>query len=79
MDVTPDGYLVLEPRSLFDPCLIGVAHRGGEFVAVYSRKLVIQALIDDGLDVTDALEHYEYNVSGSLGWGYPMFMLEDDE
>lgn len=66
---------------MFDPCLLGMAHRGGEFVAVYSRKKIIDALIaeDEDLSEEDAIDHYEFNVSGSAGLGFPMFMLDDDE
>jgi hypothetical protein len=74
----PDGTLLLEPRDLFDPCLLGAAHRGGEYLAVYSQRCVLDALVADGLTEEDALDHYGFNVSGSIGWGFPVFLLDRD-
>jgi hypothetical protein len=45
-----------------------------------------QAAIRDGADPdpdadpeTDALEHFDFNVTGSIGVGFPVFMLDEDE
>ena len=75
----PDGTLLLEPQEMYNPCLVGICHQAGNYVALYSRTKVIQALIDDGLSEDDALEHYDFNVSGSAGWGYPMFLVDEDD
>lgn len=75
----PDGTLMLEPRELFDRALVGVVHRGGETCALYSRATCIELLVADGADYESAVEHYEFNVSGSIGWGYPMFLMEPEE
>lgn len=74
----PDDTLLLEPRTLFDPCLIGICHQAGNYVALYSRTKVLEALVADGMDETDALEHYDFNVSGSAGWGFPYFLVDDE-
>ena len=55
------------------------AHQGGVNMAVYSRREVLEALVvEEEMTLEDAVEHYEYNVSGSLGLGYPVFMLDPD-
>ena len=77
LDATmPEGTLLLEPRDLFDPCVVGAAHRAGEVVAVYSQRCVLDALVADGMDEDDALDHYGFNVSGVLGWGCPVFLMD---
>lgn len=76
----PDDTLLLEPRDVFDSALVGFAHQGGTTMAVYSRYLVIAALVlKEGMSEEDAWDHYGFNVSGSIGLGYPVFMLEDEE
>ena len=77
--MVPDGTLVLEPRELFDPALVGVAHQAGVTIAVYSRSKVIEALISDDMTEIDAIEHYEFNVSGTIGVGHPVFMLDEED
>ena len=75
----PDA-LLLEPREVFDRCLVGVVQadhsddhwpRTGHthLIAVYDRTLCIEALVEDGLDPEDAYEHFEFNVQG--GWMGP--------
>jgi len=72
----PDGVLLLEPRSMFDKALIGFAHQAGIIYAVYSRSKTISAL---GPPWEESREHYDFNVSGSIGVGYPVFMMDDDD
>ncbi len=81
----PEDVLLLEPRSLYDQALVGFAHQGGIKMAVYDRQAVIEAIATDVMDddddedaSTSAIEHYEFNVSGSIGLGYPVFMLNED-
>lgn len=74
----PDGTMVLEPRDTFDPAIVGVVHQGGVTMAVYSREKTIDRLVDhEGLTYDDAVEHYDFNVSGSIGVGYPVFLIDD--
>jgi len=79
----PEDVLLLEPRSVYDRALVGFAHQGGTKMAVYDRQAVIEAIVMDSDDddedpSTSAIEHYEFNVSGSIGLGYPVFMLNED-
>lgn len=76
----PEDVLLLEPRSTFDRALVGFAHQGGTQMAVYSRQAVLEALVmEEEMELEEAVEHYEYNVSGSIGLGYPVFLVEPDE
>ena len=83
-DIAPDGTYLLEPRDMFDKAFIGVANQGGIYYAVYSRTRCIELLVEEMLTdkapdepeddaYTDAVDHYEFNVSGSIGVGFPVF------
>tara|TARA_R110000824_G_scaffold241573_2_gene430308 strand:- start:2077 stop:2436 length:360 start_codon:yes stop_codon:yes gene_type:complete len=65
LDLGIEGALVMDG---FDDCVVGVLERFGmERVLLYDKDLVIQKLIDDGIDSYEgALEFYEYNQLG--GW-----------
>ena len=75
----PEDVLLLEPRDTFDRALVGFAHQGGVTMAVYDRQEAIQALVThEECEWEEAIEHYEFNVSGSIGLGYPVFMLSEE-
>ena len=57
----------------FDHCLAGVDHLNA--CVVYFSDKVIQTLIDEeGLTFEDAMEHFSYNIQGSLGEGFPTYI-----
>jgi hypothetical protein len=62
----------------FDDCAIGVLERYGvEPVVLYDKDLVIQQLMDGGIDTYEgALEYYEFNQLGAwLGDQTPGFLV----
>ena len=77
-ELLSEDALVLEPRSTFDRAIVGVAKQGPkDFVVCYSIEKVVRALIADGMPEDEAIEHFEFNVSGGwLGDGTPMFLME---
>jgi len=78
MPTSEEVKLLLEeenPEALlldgFENALIGVARRCGQPVlAVYDQDIIIQTLIEQGMDAEDAVEFYEFNVAGA--WVGPM-------
>ena len=48
----------------FDSCIIGVTG-GIEPVVAYDADKMIESLMEDGLDIDEALEHHSYNISGA--------------
>lgn len=68
--------MLLEPREVFDPCVIGIAERINLMVAAYDVKKVLQALQDHhGMDEDEAYEWYEHNMVCSwVGNGSPVFI-----
>jgi hypothetical protein len=59
----------------FDEAIAGVAYQfGGDAVVLYDRDKCIDILIEEGLSYEDAIEHFEYNVSGAyVGPKTPIF------
>ena len=47
----------------FDEAVIGID--SGSMRLIYSVKLCIDILVEEGMDMNDAVEHFDYNVRGS--------------
>jgi hypothetical protein len=57
----------------FDHCLAGVDYLNA--CVVYFSDKVIETLVDvEGLSLEDAMEHFSYNIQGSLGEGFPTYI-----
>lgn len=73
--------LLMEPRSDYDDCIIGI---GGRFhdgpLAIYSVERILAVLMrDDGVDYEGAMEWFDFNIIG--GWngpGTPIFAYEGE-
>jgi hypothetical protein len=71
--------LLMEPRSEYDGCIIGVGTRFHDGpLAIYGVERILEVLMrDEEMDEEGAMEHFEYNVIG--GWsgpGTPIFAYE---
>ena len=70
----------LEPTTLLadglDDAFIGVTYRDSVQLAVYSALKVIEVLMrDNDWDDLEAVEWYEFNISGAyMGVGTPVFV-----
>lgn len=62
-----EGLHVLEPRSQYDRCIVGVVLRGNARFVLYDKACVIESNIDsDDEDAEqDAIDHFEFNMLGS--------------
>jgi hypothetical protein len=85
-DLLPEGSLLLEPRSEFDKCILGVGRRFHDTVVVYSETCILEALAadmvtdDEDEPETMAREHFEFNVIGGwVGEATPGFLTLLDE
>ena len=72
-----DKIAKLDPKILladgYDDCLIGLAFREGELVALYSAERIIEKLSED-MTIEEAYEYFEFNIEGSyVGVKTPMF------
>ena len=68
--------LFLEPRELFDKTCLGVVEKINiNQVLCYSvREILIMLQTDMDMDSDEALEHYEYNILGSVSANSPIFL-----
>ena len=79
---TLEGYsdespLFMEPRSDYDPCLVGIGYRFKDGpLAVYDINKVLKVLqTRDGMSVEGSEEVFQFNIVGGwLGDGTPMFI-----
>jgi|14BtaG_2_1085337.scaffolds.fasta_scaffold77548_3 hypothetical protein len=72
-----DDLLLLEPRDLYDPCIVGVVERCGQAPHVlYDAEACIQALAgEDEWDHESAIEWFDFNTSGAwVGEHTPGFL-----
>jgi len=60
----------------FDKAIIGVCNN--DMRVIYSKSLCIKILMEQGMEEDEALEYFEYNVSGSyVGEKTPIWCLDD--
>jgi hypothetical protein len=72
--------MLLEPRSEFDSCVVGVCYDNDK--AIYDTELVLETLMRIyELNREDALDWFEYNILRSLPYheDSPLFMNTDFE
>lgn len=70
--------LLLEPRAHFDRAILGFLD--GLNVVVYSAPKVLEALMQEqGMSHEDAREWFDFNVAGSKGEGYPLYLWPVDQ
>ena len=63
----------------FEPIVTENGDRGGTHrnFAVYSYEKIIEGLVADGMDVTDAQEHFSFNIEGAyVGETTPAILYE---
>ena len=73
--------LLMEPRSDYDDCIIGVGARFHDGpLAIYSVERILAVLMrDDEVDEEGAMEWFEFNVIGGwMGSGTPLFAYESE-
>lgn len=77
--------LLLEPRSMYDQCIVGVVRRFNDRFVLYSQDCVLNAMtesmIPEGGDAwTEAVEFFEYNTIGAwVGEHTPGFLEGEGE
>ena len=74
MEWFPEEEIVLADG--FDKAIIGVSNN--DMRVIYSKSLCIDILMSQGMDEYEALEYFEYNVSGAyVGEKTPIWCLDD--
>jgi len=60
----------------FDDCIVGVESTG-DTILVYSTQLILEKLVKDSeMTWEEAIEYFDYNIQGSKGEGYPIYILD---
>jgi hypothetical protein len=83
-----EGLLLLEPRSMYDQCIVGVVRRFADRFVLYSEECVISQLMTEDPDGPEvpyedrdaharAWEWYEYNMVGAFVGEHTPGFLED--
>lgn len=76
VDFTGDeGLLFMDPER-FDAAIVGVTERIGDPPLVcYSKAKVLEILMEDGMDIEEAGEYYNFNIVGAyMGDHTPVFL-----
>lgn len=63
----------------YDDCILGYEYNwDGNIRLIYSVRMIIDQLIEEGLDDIDAIEHFEYNMRGGyVGEQTPIWCQDD--
>ena len=60
----------------FDDCIVGV-EASSNTLLVYSTQLILEKLVKDSeMTWEEAIEYFDYNIQGSKGEGYPIYILD---
>jgi hypothetical protein len=70
--------LLLEPRELFDKAVLGYLESPTVFI--YSAPKVLEILMrEQDMSYEDAQEWFNFNIAGSLGEGYPLYLWPTEQ
>tara|TARA_R100001509_G_C4857683_1_gene212297 strand:- start:983 stop:1240 length:258 start_codon:yes stop_codon:yes gene_type:complete len=59
----------------FDDAFIGIGQQFSKFMAVYDKSKCIEILTDQGMSDDEAMEYFDYNVTGAfMGDNTPVFI-----
>jgi len=63
----------------FNEAVIGITF-GVNATAVYSVSKILDILVEEGMSMEDAIEHFEYNIGGGyMGEKTPIWVYDLDE
>ena len=66
--------LRLEPSSYYDDAIIGYDSKSDRLI--YDEDKIIDILIIiEGMSIEDAIEYYDYNISGTQGENSPIYAI----
>jgi hypothetical protein len=57
----------------FEDCIIGV-YEEKMILVLDADKIINKLITEEGMSEVDALEHFSYNIEGSKGEGYPIYV-----
>ena len=70
--------MFLEPAQIYDDAIIGISEPRGEQcpLVIYDSQRIVELLQEhDGMDLSEAQEFYEFNISGAwMGEQTPLYV-----
>lgn len=71
MEDFPDGTF-LYPTG-YEDCVVGLQY-AGDVLIMDSNKIINKLIVNEGLSEVDAIEHFDYNIAGAGGDGFPLYI-----
>ncbi len=62
----------------FEDCVVGLMYASNVLV-MDSNKIINKLMVDEGLSEADAIEHFDYNIAGSGGEDFPIYVYIPEE
>ncbi len=62
----------------FEDCVVGLMYASNVLV-MDSNKIINKIMVEDGVSETDAIEHFNYNIAGAGGDGFPIYVYIPEE
>lgn len=71
-----DQYMLMEPREVYDQAIVGLMN--DPEVVCYDAAMVINLTAElHGMDIEEAHEFFDFNIAGSKGEGFPVYVWHD--
>jgi len=72
IDYYPDDTFMI--MDGLDDAVIGVSHLDNKLI--YSERKILEILVNEGMEMEDAIEHFEYNIAGAYVDGQPHICMD---
>lgn len=76
MEDFPDGTF-LYPTG-YEDCVVGLQY-ASDVLIMDSNKIINKLIVNEGLSEADAIEHFDYNIAGAGGDGFPLYVYIPEE
>ncbi len=67
----PDGTF-LYPTG-YEDCVVGLQY-ASDVLIMDSNKIINKLIVTEGLSEVDAIDHFNYNIAGAGGDGFPIYV-----
>ena len=58
----------------YEDCVVGVEMDTRGTLVMDANKIIDKLITEDDMTEIDAIEHFEYNIAGSKGEGFPIYI-----
>jgi hypothetical protein len=57
----------------YEDCVVGLEY-SNNILVMDANKIIDKLITEDDMTEIDAIEHFEYNIAGSKGEGFPIYI-----